>query len=630
MKRKLTIAGGALALILASYTAASWQTGSRIQAESELALDAISAQLSKTWGDQIQLSQSGYERGVFSSKVTYVLSFAASKDASVTPEVVFLSRIEHGPFPFAELLKGNFSALTASIRTTLEPTPFTEALFKAAQGQSVLVGRTVIDMNGVSRLDWSAQPIDYTQEKTRSKFGGATLQAEVGPGFSYTRGELKVQSLNVSDGKSSLDIAASRIYADTHMGAFGLNIGTRGASIEQLTIAALDQPTIRADKIQSHMVLNEKSQLLDGEASYAIDALTIDQKNWGKLTAKAVYDKLDSAALKSLLDLNSNLVTRSINNPPEADLVTSSDLKQFWLIVQSLLKERPTLRLDPLTWKTEEGESQFALKAAFAPVNTQPNGLGLTSNPIETLESNLTLSRPMLTGLMAQIFQTAGVSAAQAKTRAEKEIKSLLDVATQVKLGKMNGDAFVSKLVFEKNTFTVNDQKIPAGAVLKLIASAIPSGWLSQEPTPAQDGPDETAEVKHLDPSVLATILTAAGFAFEEARDDQGDPTLKVNPGTSGAAKIDISFIGCGSDPTCEDVLLRATYSPDKPVALKVANDWNLRNRWARAYVNDKQEAVIEMDINAYGGIGRDALEAMVSTFFKIVSDFSKELADAQ
>jgi len=194
----------------------------------------------------------------------------------------------------------------------------------------------------------------------------------------------------------------------------------------------------------------------------------------------------------------------------------------------------------------------------------------------------------------------------------------------------MNGDAFVSKLVFEKNTFTVNDQKIPAGAVLKLIASAIPSGWLSQEPTPAQDGPDETAEVKHLDPSVLATILTAAGFAFEEARDDQGDPTLKVNPGTSGAAKIDISFIGCGSDPTCEDVLLRATYSPDKPVALKVANDWNLRNRWARAYVNDKQEAVIEMDINAYGGIGRDALEAMVSTFFKIVSDFSKELADAQ
>ena len=71
-----------------------------------------------------------------------------------------------------------------------------------------------------------------------------------------------------------------------------------------------------------------------------------------------------------------------------------------------------------------------------------------------------------------------------------------------------------------------------------------------------------------------------------------------------------------------------ATYSPDKPVALKVANDWNLRNRWARAYVNEKNEAVIEMDINAYGGIGHDALEAMVNTFFKIVGDFSKELGN--
>ena len=57
-----------------------------------------------------------------------------------------------------------------------------------------------------------------------------------------------------------------------------------------------------------------------------------------------------------------------------------------------------------------------------------------------------------------------------------------------------------------------------------------------------------------------------------------------------------------------------------------MANDWNLRNRWARAYVNDKREAVIEMDISAYGGIARDAVEGMVNTFFKIVRSFSKEL----
>ena len=32
------------------------------------------------------------------------------------------------------------------------------------------------------------------------------------------------------------------------------------------------------------------------------------------------------------------------------------------------------------------------------------------------------------------------------------------------------------------------------------------------------------------------------------------------------------------------------------------------------------------MDINAYGGIGRDALESMIYTFFDIVKDFDQNL----
>jgi hypothetical protein len=174
--------------------------------------------------------------------------------------------------------------------------------------------------------------------------------------------------------------------------------------------------------------------------------------------------------------------------------------------------------------------------------------------------------------------------------------------------------------------FKVNGQAVSADTLLTLASSFVPAGWLAAEPVASADGPDEAAATRHLDPSVLASILTAADFSFEEIKDEQGDPLLKVAPGDSGAAKIDMLFVGCGSDPSCEDVLLRATYSANKPDALKVANDWNLRKRWARAYVNDKREAVIEMDISAYGGIGRDAVEGMVNTFFKIVRSFSKEL----
>ena len=89
---------------------------------------------------------------------------------------------------------------------------------------------------------------------------------------------------------------------------------------------------------------------------------------------------------------------------------------------------------------------------------------------------------------------------------------------------------------------------------------------------------------------------------------------------------MDIIFYGCGKDTTCQDILLKATFSPKKPVALKIMNDWNAKNRWGRAFVNDKGLATIEMDINAYGGIGREALESMMYTFFDIVKDFDLAL----
>lgn len=630
MNRKLIMAGSAIALAIATYAGVSFYAGVRLQSETDRAVEMLNTHLSRKWSDQVQISLDSYARGVFTSEATYVLTFPSSKDPSIRPEIIFTNQIQHGPFPVKEVLSGHIRPLMASMRTVIEPNPYTQALFGASGGQSFFDGRTIIDMRGVSTLKWSAHALDYTQEATRSKFGGATLEATVGPDFSSSRGTLKIDSLNVSDGKSSIDMQGATIQTDTRIGTFDLNIGASAATIERLTIARLDKPTLLMEKIKSQLQLNENASLLNGQVSYDIGSLKINQKDWGNISIAAFYDQLDGTALKSLTDLNNSLLTRSLNISPEADLVTTADLKQFWLGIQSLLKGNPEFRIEPLRWSTPEGEVSFNLKTEFGPTNIPANGMGLASNPITAMTATLEVSRPVIAGLISQSILNSGASAAQAKTRTDKEIKSLLDLVAQLKLGKMEGEKFVSKLTFEKDIFKVNGHAIPMEAIKAHLVAAVPAAWLIEETSSTQDRPDETTEIKHLDPSVMATILTAADFNFEETRDEQGDPVLKVSPGNSGAAKIDISFIGCGTDTTCEDVLLRATYSPDKPVALKVANDWNIRNRWARAYVNDKNEAVIEMDINAYGGIGHDALEAMVNTFFKIIGDFSKDLKNAK
>jgi len=626
MNKKLISAISALALLFVIYAGTSWYIGGRVHAESETVIDSLNTYIAKNWSDQVRVTLRDYQRGIFSSKASYLLSFPAPKTSTLRPDVLVVNHITHDALSLTQIAHGNFEWLSASIHTTLEPTAFTEALFKATGGQSLIDGQTQLGAKGVAKLNWVIRPVDHTQDTVRSRFAGATLIAEIGPSFSHTQGELKVEGLNITDGKATLEIKSSRLHTDTHPGQSGLSIGVSGADIGELTLTSLNFPTVTAKQINTRLILNEKDNLLSGQSHYDIERLTIDKKDLGTLQLTASYDKLNSNTVKSLADLFSTILTRSLNNEPDADLMTASDLKQIWGHMQTLAKNGPTLRLDPFIWQTADGQSSITLSAMLAPVDLRSSGMGLNGNPIQAMDATIAISRAMAAGIIATGLEASGVNLAQAKTTADKEIATALAVAAKLKLGTLKGDRLITQLSFKENVFKVNGQAISAQTLLTLASSLVPAGWLAAEPVASADSPDEAAATRHLDPSVLASILTAADFSFEEVKDEQGDPLLKVSPGDSGAAKIDMLFVGCGNDPSCEDVLLRATYSPDKPVALRVANDWNVRNRWARVYVNDKREAVIEMDISAYGGIGRDAVEGMVNTFFKIVRDFSKEL----
>lgn len=626
MNKKLLGVFTGLALLFALYAGTSWYIGGRVQAEANAAIESLNTYIAKNWSDHARVTLRTYQRGVFTSRASYVLSFPGTKTSALKPEVLLVNLITHDALSLAQIGHKNFDWLSASVHTTLEPTAFTEALFKATGGQSLLEGRTQLSAKGVAKLDWIIRPVDHTQDTVRSRFAGATLVAELSPAFSHTKGELKVKALSVTDGKITLEIKSSRLHTDTHLGHSGLNIGLSGADIGELTLTSLNFPTVTAKKINTRLILNEKDGLLSGQSHYDIERLTVDKKDWGTLQLTASYDKLNSNTVKSLADLYTTILTRSLNNEPEADLMTVADLKQFWGYLQTLVKNNPSLRLDPLVWQTAQGQSSINLSTVLAPVELRSNGMGLNGNPIQTLDATIAISRAMAVGVLATGLETSGTQQAQAKSTAEKDITAALDAAAKLKLGTLKGDRLVTQLSFKDSVLKVNGQPVAPENLLTLASTLIPAGWLSADPVASADGPDEAAAIRHLDPSVLASILTAADFSFEEAKDEQGDPLLRVSSGDSGAAKIEMLFVGCGTDPSCEDVLLRATYSPNKPVALKVANDWNLRNRWARAFVNDKREAVIEMDISAYGGIGRDAIEGMVNTFFKIVRNFSKEL----
>lgn len=632
MKRKLVAVTALVATAIAAYCGASLWSGFKIQSQSYAAVDAINLHLARTWPEQVRLSARDYQRGIFSTEASYVLTLPGLKesDPQQKREILFINRIAHGPFPFKNLLSGDFSPVGAMIETVSAPTPWIEQLTKANSEQPFLSGQTRVGTNGVASLNWSATPAEFSQDALRVKFGGATLTAEIGPRFKSRSGTLALESLNMTNGQTTLDLNTVKVRLEAQLDSSGLPIGIHSREIGRLTWTSVNAPTIELEKFKFRSALSRTDDELSGATEINISELGIAQNKLGALRLALTYDNLSDRDLSPLLELYNRTLIRVMLNILAPEPLSTAEIKKIWVYVQGLLKNNPSIRIEPLAWETSAGKSQLNLSTTFRGAELASGGIGLRESPIDTLDATLTISQSMVNALILQSVQTPGTSPAKAKSLADREAKRLADMAFQLKLGRVQNGRLVTHFNVQEGELRINGQRTPPEPILKVLSTLLPSKLYTSQATSGQEGPDEALSLQHLDPAVLGAILSDSEFTYEESRDADGDLVLKVTPGDSGAQSIEIIFSGCRKDPTCEDVLLRATYSSEHVAALKFVNGWNLRNRWARVYVKESGAPVLEMDISTYGGIGQDAIEGMVSTFFKLVREFSAELKSAE
>ncbi len=632
MKKRLILIASVLVALIAAYSGASLWSGFRIQEQSYAAVDAINLHLSRTWSDQIRLAARDYQRGIFSSQASYILTFPSKQDSAtaIKREILFVNEISHGPFPLKNILNGDFSAVGALIDTHSASTPWTEALFNANQNRPFVVGQTRVATNGVAKLLWTAAAFDLRQDALRVQFGGAQLKAEVGPRFRNRKGELTLEALNMTDGHTTIDLKGVKLETDAKSGALGLPVGINKREIASLTWSSVNAPTLELEKVKLRTELALDDAEVSGETRIDIHSLSIAQKKMGSFKLGVTLDKLSDRALLPMIELYNRTLIRLISHILAPEPLSAAEIKKIWLQLHGLLKNSPSIRIEPLLWETPAGKSQLTLSAALKPAELANGGIGLRESLINTLDATLTVSQPMVNALVLQSMQTPGSNPAKIKGLADRESRRLVDLAAQLKLGRVQNGLLVSHFNVQNDALRINGQRTSAEPILKLLSTFVPSAWLANQAAAGQVGPDEASALQHLDPSVLAAILSDGDFTYQESRDADGDLVLNVAPSDLGANKIEIIFSGCRKDPTCEDVLLRATYPTNQTAPLKFVNDWNLRNRWARVFINDLNAPVLEMDISAYGGIGQDAIEGMVSTFFKLVREFSIELKAAE
>lgn len=123
----------------------------------------------------------------------------------------------------------------------------------------------------------------------------------------------------------------------------------------------------------------------------------------------------------------------------------------------------------------------------------------------------------------------------------------------------------------------------------------------------------------------VGAAVEAAGHSYQASTAEDGTPVIQIDAPSSKAQQIEVAFFECDAKGGCEDIMIWSWYSVPGLTVDKI-NSWNQNGRWTRAYIDGDKDPRLEMDINATGGIGTEALDILVNTFFRQDAEFATAL----
>ncbi|HYG43336.1 MAG TPA: DUF945 family protein, partial [Bordetella sp.] len=416
---------------------------------------------------------------------------------------------------------------------------------------------------------------------------------------------------------------------DSRQGQFGFGIGSSSAQVRRLDVEDLATGTkVALQSLGYTANLAESGTSLNVQMRYEIGQLDVNGRNFGQGQATLNLDRLDGQATADLSKLYNEIFTeigQSDASPAEA--LTPERRQALLQYGKQMLAGNPSLRLDPVTWKTAKGESRLTLALDLtkpAALDAEPPAIddpqALIQQAIKALDLKVILSKPMAQDLLTQLLQSQGLDAQQAAAEAEDQISAAAGMAEMLSIGKNDGDNLVGAFHYANGAATLNGNPIP---IDELFGNLV--GDLGPDDS---DGSDSNL-LGALDPDLVGEILDEAGFAYQTGVAAGGNPVIEIEPGDSGAESLRVEFNDCDIETTCADLLLRASFASNQPVPLSLLNEWNTQNRWTRAYLDADNQAVLEMDVNAYGGIGDNGADFLVKTFLASVPQFAETLAGA-
>ncbi|MCZ8392385.1 DUF945 family protein [Achromobacter xylosoxidans] len=652
MKKSVAITLAVVIVGAGSWVGATWYTGKRIEESTQRRLAEANEKLAKlTPLFGLRIDQIKYERSLFSTQARYGVSFVKNDK---TPEdmpagmIEFDTTIEHGPFPKSALARGAIAPKLAFVHAELAKTDNVKPVFELTKDVPPLVSDAVVSFGGHTASTARIAPVKVTHDGNSVDFSGMEITGTFDRGLQAITANAKTETLAVDGTKGSdpikMVLSGLSMDVDSRMGKFGLSVGDSGVKIKRTEVVKPDVDVkVVLDNFGYTVKLAEDDKNINIQAAYQTGDLNVNDVVLGNGQAVIKLAKLDGAAVKQLSDTYNQLIRQYMVDVRDEGL----NDEQFQVLLDNagkLLAGNPSFSIDPISWKTPKGESKltFVLDLANPPDVKNLTPQEIVVKAIKQIDATLVISKPMVQDLMVQYaIKKDGMAADKAAAEAADNIRSMAGMAEMFNVGKNEGDNIVGKFHFADGMGDLNGKKIPADELFSgLLGATGMDGDTMDDEDEAEPAAGATAMddemaatsnadvVNEFDVDMVVGMLDDMGYTTRKTDGDEG-PVLVLDASNTGATDLRLEFLRNDFSEKCYDLVATATYAGKKPATLKAINAWNQQYRWTRAYLDDKNQAVLQMDMNAEGGIGKKNLQILLNTYFSITEEFATAMSAA-
>lgn len=646
MKKSVGIGAGVAVVVVVAggLIGGASYTGKRIETESVKKLEEANAFLTAKYPYLgLKLVADRYERGLFSTNARYVLTSNVAPDPATPNRIDIDAHIDHGPFPAGAISSGHFAPRAAYVRASVNNTEVTKPVFDITKGVSPLSGTALVSYGGNTDFDWLVPAIEHAEGGRSLSFSGARGKGSFERSTMAVDADMRIDLIKFqgteAEEKANVEIQGITGKGASRPGKFGISIGSGDVGFERVVITTSDPKKSGSVEKGSYRVkIDENDKFINVEGAYAIGAMKLGTVNLGALQTTVKFLQLDGASLKVLSDFYSKLPATLSSTSESSDDVFKNGMAALMGSGQQLLAANPSFAIDPVSWKTDKGETRAALTVQFDrfPVE-QATQRDMAIKAIKRMDASYSMSKTMVQDIATKVLvEQMSLSPADAQKMAAEQIEQGVAMAQMMNIGKVEGDNLVGRLSYAEGVVDVNGTKTPIEEFADQfgIGKNASIGDDEEETESDVDMATEapaTGFMNSVNTDVMGEILDEEGYAYTVDTDGAGDPKITVEPGDLGAQSVEVEYYNCtgSSSQSCEDFLMKAVFKPSKGATLKVLNNFNRENRWVRVYLDDDNTAVVEMDINADGGLGKESLKILVGLFFSVTTDFAEAIKPA-